>query len=417
MISHFPPSALVTRDGLILMAGRALRNLAYGALSVNIALYLGRMGLRSQEIGVLFTVALAAAALAAVGAAVAADRIGRRRTLALSGLLMAASGVLLASAAGRPAFFLAALLGSLSPTGQDVGPFQSLEQAALPSTTSARNRTSVFAWYNLGASLAAAAGALIPGAILLVGHLSPAKMDRTVLVGYAACGGALALLARLLTRDVEPASRQDARRRGGRARPPLRLHRSRQFVMRMAALQGADALAGGLVVQSLIAYWFHLRFGADETLIGPIFFGTNILAAGSFLVAARVADRIGLLNTMVFTHLPSNVLLALVPAMPTLPLAAGMLLLRSALSQMDVPTRQAYTMAVVADDEREAAAGVTTASRTAAAAVAPSITGIALGSAASGAPFVAAGVLKILYDLSLYTLFRRFPIDDPARKT
>jgi MFS family permease len=417
VISHSPSSGAVTRDGLILMAGRALRNLAYGALSVDIALYLGRMGLRSQEIGVLFTVALAAAALSAVGAAVAADRIGRRRTLALSGLLMAAAGALLASGAGRPAFFLAALLGSLSPTGQDVGPFQSLEQAALPSTTSARNRTSVFAWYNLGASVAAATGALIPGAFLVAGHLSPAKMDRAVLVGYAACGGALTVLAQLLTRNVEPAPRQDAPRRGGRARLSLRLHRSRQFVMRMAAVQGADALAGGLVVQSLIAYWFHLRFGADETLIGPIFFGTNMLAAGSFLIAARVAGRIGLLNTMVFTHLPSNVLLALVPAMPTLPLAAGMWLLRSALSQMDVPTRQAYMMAVVADDEREAAAGVTTASRTAAAAVAPSITGLALASAASGAPFVAAGVLKILYDLSLYTLFRRFPIDDPARKT
>jgi hypothetical protein len=190
------------------------------------------------------------------------------------------------------------------------------------------------------------------------------------------------------------------------------LHRSRRIVFELAGLQALDSLAGGFIVQSLLVYWFHLRFGVGAGMLGPLFFGTNLLSAVSFLVAARVAARVGLLNTMVFSHLPSNVLLCLVPLAPSFPLAAALLLARHLLSQMDVPTRQAYTMALVAPDERPAAAGFTTSARGLAQAVAPVITGVALQRAASGLPFFLAGGLKIAYDLALYFRFRNVKLPD-----
>jgi predicted MFS family arabinose efflux permease len=194
---------------------------------------------------------------------------------------------------------------------------------------------------------------------------------------------------------------------GARAPAPLGLHRSRPVVLRLSALFAVDAFAGGLVLQSFVAWWFHERFGVGPAWLGGIFFGANLLAAVSALSAAAIARRIGLLNTMVATHLPSNVLLALVPLMPTLPLAVGVLLLRFSISQMDVPTRQSYTLAVVDPDERSAAAGVTGIARTLGAALAPIAAGPLYASAAlSGVPFLAAGALKIAYDLALWRAFR-----------
>ncbi len=188
------------------------------------------------------------------------------------------------------------------------------------------------------------------------------------------------------------------------------LERSRRVVLELAALQGLDALAGGFILQGLLAYWFHLRFGVGAEALGPLFFGTSLLSALSFLAASRVADRVGLLNTMVFTHLPSNVLLLAVPLMPTFPLAAAVLLVRHLLSQMDVPARQAYTMALVAPEERPAAAGITSSVRALAQSVAPALSGSAMVTAATGLPFFLAGGLKIVYDLSLYARFRKVPL-------
>jgi predicted MFS family arabinose efflux permease len=200
------------------------------------------------------------------------------------------------------------------------------------------------------------------------------------------------------------------------ARPWLGLHRSRSAVLQLSGLQALDSFGGGFVVQSLLVYWFHLRYDAAPEALGPVFFGTNLLSAVSFPLAARVADRIGLLNTMVFTHLPSNVLLVLVPFAPSLPIAAALLFARHLLAQMDVPTRQAYAMALVAPDERAAAAGFTTSARALAQALAPALTGFALARAATGLPFYLAGGLKIVYDLALYFRFRRLvlPAEEAA---
>jgi predicted MFS family arabinose efflux permease len=195
----------------------------------------------------------------------------------------------------------------------------------------------------------------------------------------------------------------------------LGLHRSRGIVFKLASLQGLDALAGGFTMQSLLVYWFHLRFQADPDAVGLLFFGTNLLSAASFLLATRIADKFGLLNTMVFTHLPSNVLLLMVPLMKTFPLAALFLLLRHLLSQMDVPTRQAYTMALVAPEERPAAAGFTGSVRALAQACAPLVSGVAMATAATGTPFFLSGGLKIVYDLALFFTFRRVEIPSERR--
>jgi MFS family permease len=224
---------------------------------------------------------------------------------------------------------------------------------------------------------------------------------RAVLTGYAVVGIIMLVLFLILSSAVEIGStRQPVRR-------TLGLHKSRKVVFRLSGLFAVDAFAGGLIIQSMIAYWFYLRFGTDPGTIGSIFFGANILAGISALLAVRIAAKIGLINTMVFTHIPSNILLILVPLMPTLPLAIGVLLLRFSISQMDVPTRQSYTMAVVASDERSAAAGITGIARSVGAALSPSLTGIFLAAPALlSLPFLLSGGLKIIYDLSLFASFR-----------
>jgi MFS family permease len=265
----------------------------------------------------------------------------------------------------------------------------------------------VFAWYNLVGSFATAAGALCGGWLAQAGEsagLGPLASYRLIVLGYAGLGVVLAALFSRLSPAVEAARR-------GRAETPvaalLGLHRSRRVVLKLSSLFALDAFGGGFVIQSIVAYWFHVRFGAQPALLGSIFFGANVLAGVSALAAARIAARIGLINTMVFTHIPSNVLLILVPLMPNLPLAILMLLLRFSISQMDVPTRQSYTMAVVDPDERSAAAGVTGVARTIGAALSPVLVGPMLAvPALLSVPFFLSGGLKIVYDLLLYRSFR-----------
>jgi MFS family permease len=303
----------------------------------------------------------------------------------------------------------AAIVGVISPSGNEIGPFLSVEQAALSQLLPGERRTRTFAWYNLAGSLATAAGALSGGwlaqALQARGH-SPLEAYRTILAGYAAGGLVLAALFMTLSPAVEVRTSPGITAAPGR----FGLHRSRRVVLKLSALFSLDAFAGGLIVQSMIAYWFHLRFGVDAGVIGSIFFGANLLAGLSALLAARLAARIGLINTMVFTHVPSNILLILVPLMPSLPLAAAMLLLRFSISQMDVPTRQSYTMAVVSPDERSAAAGVTSIARSVGAALSPTLTGIFLASASLlSLPFFLSGGLKLVYDGLLYRNFRALP--------
>ncbi len=397
-----PPAARrleLSRDGRLLFAACAVRLFAFGFLSVVLGPYLAALGLSSPLIGALFTTALAASAVVTVVLTAIADRLGRRRVLVVGAALMAIGGALFAAAASVPLLALAAMLGTISPSGKEVGPFLAIEQAMLPQTASDTRRTGVFAAYNLVGSLAGALGALAVGLPAAIGL--PTLAGYHVLVwGYAAAALVLMGLFARLSPGVEVAvvSPQPARWLG--------VHRSRGVIVRLAGLFALDAFAGGFVVQGLVAYWFHLRYGVGTATLGAIFFGTNLVSAFSFLVAAPIARRFGLLNTMVFTHLPSNVLLLLVPLMPGLKLAVAVLLARHVLSQLDVPARQSYTMAVVEPDERSAAAGLTAVTRNGAAAIAPVFAGITLAVPAVGLPFLVAGSLKIIYDLSILRAFR-----------
>ncbi len=322
-------------DGHRLFATRVVRLFAYGFLSVVLVLYLVEAGLSEARIGLLLTLTLLGDTAVSLWLTTHADRFGRRRTLLAGAALMLFAGVVFALTGNFLLLLVAATVGVVSPSGNEVGPFLAVEQAALTQVVSGGDRTRAFAWYGLVGSFATAAG----------------------------------------------------------------------------------SLAGGFVVQSLVAYWFHRRFGVAPATLGGIFFGANLLAGISALVAVRVAGRIGLVNTMVVTHLPSNLLLILVPLMPTLPLAIAVLFLRFSISQMDVPTRQSYTMAVVSPDERSAAAGVTGVARTTGAALSPVIAGPLFASPAlMGVPFFLAGGLKIVYDLLLWRSFRALKPPEEGRR-
>jgi MFS family permease len=404
-------------DVPLLFASRMLRLFAYGALSVVLVLYLKEAGLTGTEIGLLLTMTLIGDTLISLWLTTSADRFGRKRTLILGAGLMALAGLVFALARGFLPLLIAATIGVISPSGNEVGPFLAIEQAALSQTVSDDRRTGVFAWYQLAGSLATAAGALVCGLGLTVleaqGFTTMAGYQ-VVLAIYAILGVVLAVLFLRLSSACEAGGLTS-----GQKRPKLLLglHKSRGVVLKLSALFALDAFGGGFVLQSVMAYWFHIRFNADLATLGGIFFGANLLAGFSGLAAAALARRLGLINTMVFTHIPSNVLLILVPFMPTLPLAIAVLLMRFAISQMDVPTRQSYTVAVVSPDERSAAAGVTGVARTLGAALAPMFAGMFLGSAAlAGGPFVVAGALKLAYDGLLYRLFSRVDVNNEIKK-
>jgi len=410
--------SVIGRDGRLLFATRILRLFAYGSLSIVLALYLSSLGFDAGRIGLLLSLTLAGDTLISLLITTRADRFGRRRMLVAGAVLMALAGLVFALSRDYWVLLAAATLGVISPSGNEVGPFLPIEQSALAGLAGSERRTSLFAWYNLAGSFATAAGALAGGlALSLIGRgaLGEAGAYRIIVTSYAILGLVLALLFLRLSASIEtlpvPAATATEAATGaaGSATAPrtfLGLGESRSVVGRLSALFFMDAFGGGFVIQSFMAYWFHLRFGADGATLGALFFGANILAGLSALSAARIAGRIGLVNTMVFTHLPSNILLVLVPLMPTLPLALLVLLLRFAISQMDVPTRQSYTMAVVAPAERSAAAGVTGVVRTTGAAISPMITGaIMAGAGPAGLPFFLAGGIKIVYDLLLWRSF------------
>ena len=392
-------------DLRLLFATRALRMFAFGVASVVLVLHLTAAGLGEARAGLLITLTLLGDVVVSLAVTTRADRVGRRRMLALGGFLVILAGLVFATSTTFAALAAAAFVGVLSPSGNEVGPFLPIEQAALSQELPADGRTRAFAWYQLTGSLATALGALTGGAgaeALQRAGVAPLRSYQVLFAGYAAAGALLALLPARLSPAVEAPAPDAARPRGA-----LGLHRSRGVVLRLSALFTLDAFAGGLVVQSFVAWWFHRRFGVGPATLGVIFFGANVLAGVSALSAASIARRFGLVNTMVLTHLPSNLLLAAVPLAPTLPLAMTLLLLRFSISQMDVPTRQSYTMAVVAPDERAAAAGTTGIARTLGAAVAPLAAGPLYASAAlAGLPFLISGGLKVVYDLVLWRSFR-----------
>ncbi|MGZ6256393.1 MAG: MFS transporter [Candidatus Limnocylindria bacterium] len=395
----------MSSDARLLFATRIARMFGYGLLSVVLVLYLVALGISGVMVGVILTLTLLGDAAISLWLTTHADRLGRRRILIAGAGLMLLAGIVFAVARDPWILLLAATIGVISPSGNEVGPFLAVEQASLSQTLPDRERTRIFGWYNLVGSLATAGGALVAGFVAQgVQGSGASELDsyRAIVIGYAVIGIGLAGLFWRLSPAIEVPAPDDTS-----VATRLGLHRSRGIVLRLAALFSLDAFAGGFVMQSLIAYWFHQRFGADPVALGSIFFGANILAGFSALAAARLAARIGLINTMVFTHLPSNVLLILVPLMPNLGLAVAVLLARFAISQMDVPTRQSYTIAVVEPDERSAAAGVTGIARSLGAAVSPSLATPLLQSAPlAGLPFIIGGGLKIVYDLLVLRAFR-----------
>ena len=389
----------LSRDGWLLLATCGVRSFAYGSLSVFLGLYLDAVGVSTTAIGWIFTAALSGGAVMTVIITAVADRFGRRALLVVGAILMALAGWVFAVTDDPILLIIAAIFGTISPSGKEVGPFLSIEQAILPETTSNEQRTAIFSVYNLVGSFTGAVGALavtIPSLL----SLSTIVGYRFLLWGYVVAAMVLAVLFGSLSRQVETKKRAALQSR------QYGVHKSRQIVAKLAGLFALDAFAGGFIVQSIVAYWFYLRFKTDLNSLGGIFFGTNFLSALSFLAAPAIARRFGLLNAMVFTHLPSNFLLLFVPLMPTLELAVIMLLVRNSLSQLDVPTRQSYTMAVIDADERAASAGILSVARNAGAAVAPLFTGAILAVPTLGLPFLLAGGLKIIYDLWIFAVFR-----------
>jgi len=397
-------SRLYKYDIPLLFTTRIIRLFCYGFLSVILALYLVAAGLTETQVGLLFTFTLIGDAGITLWLTTSADRFGRKKTLIVGAFLMAGAGLGFVLTRNYILLVVAAIIGVISPSGNEIGPFLSVEQASLSQLVPNEKRTGYFAWYNLAGSFATATGALTGGWLaqsLQNNGWSLFDSYRIVLMGYAVGGFVLLFLFLNLSSVIEVAPQPDNMKR------VLGLHHSRKVVLKLSSLFALDAFAGGLIVQSMFAYWFYVRFGVDAGTLGSIFFGANILAGISALLAIRIAKMIGLINTMVFTHIPSNILLILLPFMPTLPLAIGLLLLRFSISQMDVPTRQSYTMAVVDPDERSAASGVTSIARSVGASISPVLTGLFFSiPALLSVPFVLSGGLKIIYDLMLFREFR-----------
>lgn len=409
----------LTRDGWLLFLTRFTRLFAYGSLSVVLVLYLVDLGLTQAQTGLVLSLTLVGDILVSLYLTTRADRIGRRRMLIIGAMLMAGAGLAFACTSNLLFLILAGTIGVISPSGNEVGPFLPIEQAALSHVVPSTARTEVFAWCALAGSFATASGALFGGTVTQVLQKSTATSVgsyRIVVIFYAILGLLLAFIFGRLSSAAEVSAPAEEP-------PPVKaavtayfgIRHSYRVVVKLSSLFALDSFAGGFVVQSFAAYWFYLRFAVNPGTLGVIFFWANVFAGVSALLASRLASRIGLVNTMVLTHLPSNILLLLVPLMPNLPLAILVLLLRFSISQMDVPTRQSYIMAVVRTEERSAAAGITGVARTAGAAISPFITGFLFARPALiNAPFFIAGALKIVYDGLLY---REFVAIQPPEET
>jgi MFS family permease len=388
-----------SRDAKVLLFTRTARSLSDGFVSVLLASYLAQLGFSGVRVGAVATATLLGTAVATLIVGAVTNRLGRRRVLLVATLLAAATGVAFAASSEFVPVLLIAIVGTLNPTAGDVSVFLPVEQAILPQTVEASERTRLFARYNLAGALASATGALLAAAPAVL-HRWFGWEQLSVMRGMFVLYSSLALVNLAAYRTLSPAV--ETRATAGNA--PL--HRSRGVVIRLSGLFAIDAFAGGFIAQSILALWLFRRYGLSVDQAAVIFFVAGILTAFSFLVAARVAARFGLINTMVFTHLPSNILLILVALMPNVWLAVAMLLARQSLSQMDVPTRQSYVMAVVDENERAAAASVTAVARSLSTSGSPVLAGALLSVATFGWPLVIAGALKSTYDLLLLVQFR-----------
>jgi MFS family permease len=390
-----------------------IRLFACGLFAVVLALYLAGVGLTGAQIGMVLALTFAGDAVISLWLATRADRIGRRTILRVGAALMVLGGAGMALSHHFVLLTVAATIGVISPTGAEVGPFLAIEQACVAQIVEARRRTHVFAWYHVAGFSMSAVGALVGGQVahaLQARHWSPIESYRVLFWLYAGCGILLGLLSTQLGKSVEAvpesAPEQPSLRPGLTGRL-LGLGPAQAVILRLSALFALDSFGGGFCVQSFLAWWFHLKFGVSDATLGGIFFGTNLLSGLSALVAVPLARRFGLIATMVWTHLPSSLLLMLVPLMPTAGAAMALLWLRNAISQMDVPTRGSYVNAVVPPAYRAAANGVTTTAKQLGNSLAPLLAAPLLASLAwVSVPFWICGTTKIVYDLLLWRAFR-----------
>jgi MFS family permease len=383
-----------------LLVAKGLRAFGDGFVSLLLPVYLLALGFSPLEVGVIATATLLGSGLLTLGVGLTAHRYHYRTMLLAATLLMAATGLGFAAFTDFWPLLVIAIVGTLNPSSGDVSVFLPLEHAVLSRTVEDKRRTATFARYSLVGSLVAALGSVaagLPEVIESAAGLSMKASIQAMFVLYAALGLACALVYRGLPRALESEGQK----------PHVPLGPSKKTVYVLAALFSLDAFGGGFVVQSMVALWLYQRFGMSVATAGAIFFWTGILTSISYLVAVRIADRIGLVNTMVFTHLPANLCLVAIPFMPDLTYVIALLFIRSALSQMDVPTRSSYVMAVVTVAERPAAASMTSVPRSLASAASPFLAGYLLTISTFGWPLVAAGCLKIVYDLLLLATFRK----------
>lgn len=407
--------AVFSRDMKLLFLTKAVRMFAYGFISIVLVIYLKFINFDAFQISLLLGLTLVGDTVISLYLTTRADRFGRRLTLVIGAGLMLFAGILFVLTNNFALLLLAAIIGVISPSGNEVGPFLSVEQSALSQIVPGRQRTRLFAWYNLLGSFSTASGALLGGwlvQVLVDNGTSLGTSYQAIIVGYAIFGLLLLLMFLNLSPGVEAEPTKGVIKAG-----KLGLHRSKKTVLKLSALFSMDAFGGGFIVQSLMAYWFFVRFGTDPGMLGTVFFAANILAGLSALSAAWIAERIGLLRTMVYTHIPSNVLLILIPFMPSFELALLLLLIRFSISQMDVPARQAYVVSVVHPDERSAASGITGVARTIGQSIALLLTGFLIGSDQTiGLIFVIAGTIKIAYDVLIYFNFKAVrPLEDGVK--
>ena len=406
----------MSKDGKLLLAARTLRTFAYGFLSVILAIYLKLVGFEDFYIGLILTATLINSVIFTLIASFYADRIGRRKILILYAALMSISGVIFFITTNYIALIASALIGTINVTGTETGAFLSIEQAALPQTINdVKKRNTVYALYNMVGTFAMSAGVLLSGLPQIIAQqygLNQIESIRPLFLLYSIIGLAVLGIYYLISNKVEVQVNDNNYNLSKPLKQALS-PKSKQIVGKLSSLFALDSFAGGFVIQSIVSLWFFTKFGVELTTLSYIFSIAGVLTAFSFLAAAKIADRIGLINTMVFTHIPSNILLILVAFAPTFPLAVAFYLARMTLSQMDVPTRQSYLVAVVREDERTAAAGITNISRNITQAVSPSLAGYILQSLSFlSAPFVLGGVLKIVYDIILYFNFKSIKPSD-----
>jgi MFS family permease len=389
----------INGDGKLVFVEKCVRTVPYGFLGALYAVYMDKLGLSAFAIGVVLTVTVFTSSFYTFIISFIADRIGRKRTLIFFAMMDFAAGSVLFLSSAWWSPILAGIVGNMTVGAGEVGPFLSLEQAILPQTCDSKHRTLAFSVYNLVGYASSAAGALLAGIPQYFG--SGLEAYRPLFLAYLGSGLVGGVVYSKLSKSVEVAVA---------ARLPKRQvlsEKSKLIVSKLSAIFSIDSFGGGFIGTSIIGYFFFLRFGLQLESIGLIIASTQLVTAASFLLSPRLARRIGLLKTMVFTHIPSNVFLTAIPFAPSAAGAVALLLCRHSLSQMDVPARQSYVMAIVDESDRTAAAGFTNVSRSVASSVSPSFAGYAIASIWVGSPFVFAGTLKLAYDFLVYGVFRK----------